>query len=75
MPPIRCTGLRREVASTTAERGLFLTQPCRSRQVFYGSRRWVGGANHCPMSEVSQCSSERADCVLVPIRTFLAARQ
>ncbi len=26
--------LRREVASTAAERGLVLTQPCLSRQVF-----------------------------------------
>ena len=36
--------LRREVASTTAERGLVLTQPCLSRQVFYGSRRLAGGS-------------------------------
>ncbi len=49
-----CRSLRREVASTTAERGLFLTQPCLSRQVFYGSRRLVGGANHCQGSGASQ---------------------
>ena len=36
--------LRRDVASTTAERGLVLTQPCLSRQVFYGSRRLAGGS-------------------------------
>ena len=46
--------LRREVASTTAERGLFLTQPCLSRQVFYGSRRLAGGASHCQGSGASQ---------------------
>jgi len=49
-----CRLLRREVASTTAERGLFLTQPCLSRQVFYGSRRLAGGASHCQGSEASQ---------------------
>ena len=47
-------GLRRDVASTTAERGLFLTQPCLSRQVFYGSRRLAGGASHCQGSGASQ---------------------
>ncbi len=46
--------LRREVASTTAERGLFLTQPCLSRQVFYGSRRLAGGASLCQGSGASQ---------------------
>jgi hypothetical protein len=46
--------LRREVASTTAERGLFLTQPCLSRQVFYGSRRLAGGASHCQGSGAFQ---------------------
>src|SRR5947207_14558338 len=46
--------LRREVASATAERGLFLTQPCLSRQVFYGSRRLAGGASHDQGSEASQ---------------------
>jgi len=45
--------LRREVASTTAERGLVLTQPCLSRQVFYGSRRLAGGASHCQGSGAS----------------------
>src|SRR5947209_6965772 len=40
--------LRREVASTTAERGLVLTQPCLSRQVFYGSRRLAGGSKPLP---------------------------
>src|SRR5437773_872006 len=46
--------LRREVASITAERGLFLTQPCLSREVFYGSRRLAGGASHCQGSGASQ---------------------
>src|SRR6266542_4848438 len=46
--------LRREVASTTAERGLVLTQPCLSRQVFYGSRRLAGGASHCQGAGASQ---------------------
>jgi len=46
--------LRREVASTTAERGLVLTQPCLSRQVFYGSRRLAGGASHSQGSGASQ---------------------
>src|SRR6266511_5812328 len=45
--------LRREVASTTAELGLVLTQPCLSRQVFYGSRRLAGGASHCQGSGAS----------------------
>jgi hypothetical protein len=45
---------RREVASATAERGLVLTQPCLSRQVFYGSRRLAGGASHCQGSGASQ---------------------
>ena len=64
-PPLRATvavptvaelgrSLRREVASTTAERGLVLTQPCLSRQVFYGSRRLVGGASHRRGSGASQ---------------------
>src|SRR5438552_13784890 len=46
--------LRRDVASTTAERGLVLTQPCLSRQVFYGSRRLAGGASYCQGSGASQ---------------------
>src|SRR5207302_8457931 len=46
--------LRREVASATAGRGLFLTQSCLSRQVFYGSRRLAGGASHCQGSGASQ---------------------
>ena len=45
--------LRREVASTTAERGLVLTQPCLSRQVFYGSRR-LSGAAHCNLRREKQ---------------------
>ncbi len=39
---------------SAAERGLVLTQPCLSRQVFYGSRRLAGGAGHCQGSGASQ---------------------
>ena len=69
--------LRHDVASTTAERGLFLTQPCLSRQVFYGSRRLAGGANYCQRSVASQtvlpsCPSELR-CVSKMQRIYRAA--
>jgi len=46
--------LRHEVMSATAWRGFFLTKPCFSQQVFYGSRRLAGGASYCHGSEASQ---------------------